>query len=142
MSKLKLITINPFTRIVAEIEMHETLHNFQELVDGLIAVGLWLPNGDALIINDEGLLRNDWTSPTCLRSTTNSFSLHGYVFRGPAYIIGTDEQSGDSISCLSTLKSIQEQIEFLWDDREPGVPELVSFETADELFAALERNKQ
>jgi hypothetical protein len=82
------------------IEHYENtgLKSLQDAVEGYIEVGHRLKNGDILIVNEEGLLREfDY-----------GFSLSGYSFLGSGVIVGPTDHNGHDRNVQTSIDDLKE----------------------------------
>ena len=104
---MKAIKIDVVNQTITEIELAPGIDAiYQELDCNLFTCisPIGFPPGDAIYIDDEGLLRDP---------VIGAFSVRGYpqVLSGHGLIIGTDSE-GESISCKCILESIKKAIRF------------------------------
>ena len=104
---MRAIKIDSISKTVSEVEIDEenSLAGMQAIVDGLIEQALELENGDALFVNEEGLLLGPkWF-----------FEIEGghQPYAGNGVIVGTNYSTGDSIDAETPINKIKSMVKFL-----------------------------
>jgi Domain of unknown function (DUF3846) len=102
---MKVFLIDSLHKKVTEIKIKDenNLKEFQDLVGGRIEVGAYLPNGDVVYVNEEGLYGQLLT----FFSVGKSFPL-----TGKGIVVGTGSE-GDSKTPISTLEEVINSVKFL-----------------------------
>jgi len=101
---MKAILINSIDRTVSEVTLKgDSLTALQTAVGGYITVGLDLPNGDTLYVDDEGLLKGNVT----FFEVKNAHQ----PFAGNGVIVNTTKE-GESAPVKSSLEDIKARISF------------------------------
>lgn len=103
---MRAIKIDSKKRTVTEIEIdpQETLQDMQAAVGGCIQVAVEFPNGDVIMVNEEGLVGEQ-----------NEFFYHtdGHQpFAGDGIVVG-DDGEGETAACKSTLEELKKDIHFV-----------------------------
>ena len=109
----RAIKIDAYERTVTEVQINEEDHEEISRAIGcdLFCVGTYLPNGDALMVDDEGWLKQD---------VTKGFSLRGFgegIFAGNGLIVGSDEEGG-TVDTKTQLIDLNLNIGFMSEDAE------------------------
>ena len=109
----RAIKIDAYERTVTEVQISE--EDYKEIPRAigcdLFCVGTYLPNGDALMVDDEGWLREE---------ATKGFSLRGFgegIFAGNGLIVGSDDEGGTD-DVKTELIDLNLKIGFMADDVE------------------------
>ena len=100
---MRAILIDPFTQTIEEVDYSGDYKDIYALIDCEIFSTLYVDRMDTLYIDDEGLYVED--------QRYFKIGLRGQPLAGKALVLGTDD-NGESVDCASTLKSIQEMVEW------------------------------
>ena len=74
-------------KIITESKYEPTLEEAQEFVGGMVE-GITFPNGDQLIINEEGKLMNLPLNPEATALWRSTFTADKYVFGHDDFVVG------------------------------------------------------
>lgn len=106
----KYILIDPFLRIVKEVEIEESnrLSRFYKLMDcRFVESALYIENGDCIYVDDEGMFKQDleffYYEDTCDPEKPLS---------GVSIIVGTDEE-GRTIPPKTTLEEAVKRVKWI-----------------------------
>ena len=103
---MRVILIDPFLQLFAETEIKGELSDYYRLIDcDCFTVAADLPNGDAIYVDDEGLLKG----PTAFFGV----NLPDYEdpFAGCGIVVGTNSE-GESVDAKTTLLELADLIAF------------------------------
>jgi len=105
---MRAVHIDAENRTVKAIE-HKTLADLQNLVGGLIETAHWLPRGDVVFVDEEGLLKD----------CRNFFLINGahQPFAGSAVVVGPADHNGDSLDVTYTADEIMGLVTFMTIDQ-------------------------
>jgi len=108
---MKAIRINVYDRTITEVDLGEnSLKGMQKIVGGNIelAFGVKLgDNGDALFVNEEGLLNN----PQAFQMWYYEAGEKYLVFAGNGVIVGTDDE-GETVDVKVKAENVKRLLEF------------------------------
>lgn len=121
---MRAILINPFDETVTEIEHDASSYKniYDEISTPTHQVDTFtchypsepLPDGDAVFVDDEGLLKG----PTCF------FAIDGYPLAGCGLILGSDSM-GETAPAKAELANVKERVKFLGHGEAAVPPPLV-----------------
>lgn len=99
---IKVIRIDPVAQTISTVEIENSVEGLQKAVNGYFAVATRLPNGDALLVDEEGSFKEH---------TRGFYFGEGKpVLVGPAVVIGV--KGADFVAAKSTLEQVQGLVEF------------------------------
>ena len=103
---MKTILIDTRNKAVTEIEIDGGLKSIYDALDvRMIETATYLPNGDAVYVDEEGMMGLDKDS--------GFFDIGAHQpFAGNGLVIGTNHTTGDSVGCKSTVEEIRKQVKF------------------------------
>lgn len=105
---IKAISINPTARTIEEIEIEASLSAYYKHIGcRTIDFVCRMPNGDALIVDDEALLSEP--QPLAFK-----FAYFQYPIHGIALVVGCST-NGDTIGPKLTLQNVRNLVRFLGD---------------------------
>lgn len=104
----RAILIDATNQTITEVAINkaEALKDYYKLMDcRTITTGTYLPNGDCIYVDDEGLFGGDGSF----------FEVKGahQPFAGNAVIVGTNNATGNTISAKSKLEDVKALISFV-----------------------------
>jgi len=101
---MKAILINAEEKTITEIDYSGDYKEIYELIDCQTFTCVSMENGDAMFVDDEGLLTNP----------EHFIQIKDYhaPIAGSGLILGTGDE-GESISCKHTIETIQDNVKFL-----------------------------
>jgi hypothetical protein len=100
---MKAILINVNERTITEVEVSKknTLQDWYKLMGvELVTTACYLDNGDSILVDDEGLLKEN-----------KYFTYNGEVYAGNGLVVGTKDD-GESCSCKTNIAVIENTVEF------------------------------
>lgn len=99
---IRVIHIDPVAQTVSTVEIENSVEGLQKAVNGYFAVATRLPNGDALLVDEEGSFKEH----------TRGFYFGGGrpVLVGPAIVIGV--RGADFVAAKTSIEEIQGLVEF------------------------------
>lgn len=113
---MKAILINATAKTVTEVDIDKSKygqHSCQPYYDligeecNMIQIATELPNGDTIFVDEESLLRDSMY-------TRGWFDVDAHQpFCGSGVVVGTDEETGETIDCKSTVEEIRAKVKFL-----------------------------
>ena len=112
---MKAIKIDVRNKTVSIIDLKKGFRNTQKELECELFTCIGLPKNDALYIDDEGLLKEEPIGAFMIGSYPQPLSGHGLI-------IGTDEETGESQDCQSTLEEIKKSVRFIPVQMLKGVP--------------------
>lgn len=104
---MKAILINSHTRSVSEVDYDGTLEDAYRLIGCQYVEAVGLDNGDAIYVDEEGLLRN----PVTFFSYEGVNNEYQPYFAGNGLIVGTI-QNGDEAPVMTDLTQAQHAVRF------------------------------
>jgi len=111
----RAIKIDAYERTVTEVQISE--EDYKEIPRAigcdLFCVGTYLPNGDALMVDDEGWLKEEVTKGFSLKLKGDGKA----VFAGNGLIVGSDDEGGTD-DVKTELIDLNMKIGFMADDVE------------------------
>ena len=128
---LRAILIDPFRRVVEAHGVDHRLASLQAAVRGNIAWGTELRTGDVLYVDDEALLKRN----------PAFFALGRRSFAGRGLLVGPERPRMTDV--VSTVEEIAKKVRFgiAIDVDKLLTAKCTTFETADEFFAYLRRQR-
>lgn len=106
MPKIRGILIDPFTRTVTEVETEGGLASIYELLGVAYVTVIPISDGQAIYIDDEGLLVEKGHQEYWQWAGSNQ------PYAGKGLVLGGDEE-GDNVDATSTLEEIAGLVTFL-----------------------------
>lgn len=88
---------------ITTVEVDDYRDILEQIECDVFSVALYLPNGDALFVDDEGLLKSD---------LQYGFTFNGKGYVGNGLLLGGDA-GGDSRDVMSTELEVAQAVEFL-----------------------------
>ena len=116
---MKALLINPENKTVTTVDLGKGLDAIYKAMDCDLFDVVNLPNGDAIYVDDEGLLKPDKIIGAFIFPNWN------YPLVNKCLVIGTNRATGNSVSCKSTPESLLVRDKLIWIDK--ADPQLVKY---------------
>ena len=102
---MKAILIDTVNRTVTEVDAKGLQDYYRLLNCEMIEVAIHLGNEDVIYVDEEGLFKQG----------TSYFTFKGahQPFKGNGIVVGTDNDSGETIDCKSDLDTIKRSVRFV-----------------------------